>query len=89
MSNQNASNRDTFTPNLPMLVGASSPRERIMPLVRPGAAFAAHLVAARDRLEPQRINRRAGAPVAQSAYQSAGARLVRRMPMGYRLDQSA
>lgn len=48
------------------------------------AAFLSQLLAARSRLDPQRVLRRAPIGIALDAYRTGSAITVRRMPTGYR-----
>jgi len=74
---------ETRPSGLPMLTGPTPSRS--LP-VRGGtdAAFASQLLAARERLAPQRARRRATPEGAVGAYENGARVAVLRMPLGYR-----
>jgi hypothetical protein len=53
------------------------------------AAFVSQLLAARDRLPPQRPRRNANAERALGAYGQSARSLIRRMPQGFRKNLTA
>lgn len=62
------------------------PRAARPSLLRTSAAagFLSQLLAARSRLDPQRVLRRAPVDIALDAYRTGSTITVRRMPKGYR-----
>ncbi|GLQ54216.1 hypothetical protein [Devosia nitrariae] len=68
---------------LPVPLEPQAPRPS---LLRTSAAveFLSQLLAARSRLDPQRVLRRAPIDIALDAYRTGSAITVRRMPTGYR-----
>lgn len=74
---------DTYRSQLPVLVGPPAARPRLASHA-PTAAFISQLIAARDRLPPQRERRRASVDRAVGAYAQGAVIAVRRMPEGYR-----
>ncbi|MBD8067085.1 hypothetical protein IC608_16565 [Devosia sp. PTR5] len=73
---------------LPVPLAAPAPRPSLA-RSHADAAFVGHLLAARDRLPPQRARRNASVEAAIGSY-TQGARIaVRRMPQGYRKNLTA
>jgi hypothetical protein len=71
------------TSGLPVLIGTIEPRPSLARSA-PNAEFVSQLIAARDRMAPQRARRLDTPEAATSAYRN-GARIAeRRMPAGYR-----
>lgn len=77
--------RETETePNLlPVALVPASPRPSLLRLA-PSAAFVSQLIAARDRLPPQRERRTASVDRALGAYRQGAGMAIKRMPEGYR-----
>ncbi|NGP16370.1 hypothetical protein [Devosia aurantiaca] len=68
---------------LPVTTATVDPRPSLARSA-PTAAFVSQLIAARDRMAPQRVRRQGTPEAATSAYNN-GARIAeRRMPAGYR-----
>jgi hypothetical protein len=68
---------------LPVLTGPVSMRPSLVHSA-PTAAFVSQLIAARDRLSPQRATHRGNAAGAVGAYGKGAVIADRRMPMGFR-----
>jgi hypothetical protein len=68
---------------LPVPLEPRTPRPSLL-RSSPAAAFLSQLLAARSRLDPQRVLRRAPVDIALDAYRTGSAITVRRMPKGYR-----
>ena len=68
---------------LPVTLEPASQRPSLMRFA-PSAAFVSQLIAARDRLPPQRERRTASVDRAVGAYRSGAVIAVKRMPEGYR-----
>ena len=68
---------------LPVALAPAAPRPSLASFA-PSAAFVSQLIAARDRLPPQRERRTASAARAVGAYRSGAGIAVKRMPEGYR-----
>ena len=81
MSQEDAPAEKIFA--LPVPIEPRAPRPS---LLRSSAAvaFLSQLLAARSRLDPQRVLRRAPVDTALDAYRAGSAITVRRMPKGYR-----
>lgn len=74
---------ETHRPGLPVLAGEAGPRPSLARSA-PTAAFVSQLIAARDRLSPQRARHIDSAAGALGAYGRSARIAVRRMPQGYR-----
>lgn len=68
---------------LPVPLETRAPRPSLMRSA-PEAAFISQLLAARERLDTQRIRRRAPVNIAVDAYRAGSTIAVRRLPQGYR-----
>lgn len=77
------SENETQLPALPVRIEAQAPRPSLARST-PTAAFVSQLLAARDRLPPQRMRRMSTPQTAIGAYGKAARTTVRRMPQGYR-----
>lgn len=84
MSNKTAQTRPGTARNLPVPISPATPRPALDRYRLP-AAFVSQMIAAHDRLAPQRARRRVPAGIAASAYTDVANTAVRRMPAGYRL----
>ena len=74
---------ETTIAGLPLVMGPAAPRPSLA-RTTPAAAFVSQLIAARDRLQPQRERNLETNTGAVGAY-GRGARIAeRRMPLGYR-----
>lgn len=74
---------ETHRTTLPVLAGEAGPRPSLARSA-PAAAFVSQLIAARDRLSPQRA-RHSDSPAGAVGAYGRGARMAeRRMPHGYR-----
>jgi hypothetical protein len=74
---------DTDIVGLPVPLESAALRPSLM-REQTTAAFVSQLLAARDRMAPQRERRRASPESAVGAYSDSAQRAVRRMPAGYR-----
>lgn len=74
---------------LPVVVADASAAGSPLVRVRPGAAFVAQLLAAREGLAPRRGLRRAREDAAAGAYRAADGMDVKRLPPGYRRTLTA
>lgn len=81
MANQFDTQPQAENRNLPAVIGPR-PARRPSRFALP-ASFASQLIAARDRMAPQRARRLAPAGVAADAYRTGSTITVRRMPAGY------
>ncbi len=80
---ENDTDQDNSLVGLPTLIEANGARPSLA-RTAPTAAFVSQLIAARDRLPPQRARRQGTVDGAIGAY-GKGARIAeRRMPQGYR-----
>lgn len=77
------SENDTQGTQLPVPVTAAGPRPSLA-WSAPNAAFVSQLIAARERLSPQRERRTASVDRAVGAYRQGAGVAVKRMPEGYR-----
>jgi hypothetical protein len=68
---------------LPVALAPAGPRPSLAHSA-PSAAFVSQLIAARDRLPPQRERRTASVERAVGAYRSGAGIAIKRMPEGYR-----
>ncbi|WIY52659.1 hypothetical protein O9Z70_14560 [Devosia sp. YIM 151766] len=68
---------------LPVPAAPATPRPSLAHSA-PNAAFVSQLIAARERLSPQRTSRLENAAGAVGAYGKGGRIAERRMPLGYR-----
>ena len=74
---------EPYRSQLPVPVAPAAARPSLAASA-PTAAFLSQLIAARDRLPPQRERRRASVDRAVGAYAQGAVMAVRRMPEGFR-----
>lgn len=74
---------DTDRPGLPVPLSIAAERPSLARSA-PSAAFVSQLIAARDRLPPQRERRMASLDRAVGAYAQSATMTQRRMPQGFR-----